>query len=122
MRSRKVLVADDSLLVHRMYDLLLRGHEIIHAADGVEALERIAAHGDVELVFLDINMPRLDGISVLGRLKAAPETRRLPIVMVSTQGRDEDTARAYAAGCDGYVTKPFRQDTVAALLRALVGA
>lgn len=119
MRRRKILVVDDSALLHRMYDFMLSGHELIHAADGVEALERIAADADIEVVFLDINMPRLDGLEVLRRIKADPKTRALPVIMVSTHGEEHDTKRAMAAGADGYVKKPFRQDAIAQLIGTL---
>jgi CheY-like chemotaxis protein len=119
MRRRKILVVDDSALLHRMYDFMLGGHELLHAADGVEALERIAADPAIEVVFLDINMPRLDGLEVLRRIKAAPSTRALPVIMVSTHGEDHDTQRAMEAGADGYIKKPFRQDAIAQLIGTL---
>jgi CheY-like chemotaxis protein len=119
MRRRKILVVDDSSLLHRMYDFMLGGHELLHAADGVEALERIAADREIEMVFLDINMPRLDGLEVLRRLKADPATKDLPVVMVSTHGEEHDTQRALAAGADGYIKKPFRQDAIAQLIGTL---
>lgn len=116
MKRRKILVVDDSALLHRMYDFMLSGHELLHAADGVEALERIAADPSIEIVFLDINMPRLDGLEVLRRVKADERTRTLPVIMVSTHGEDHDTRRALAAGASGYIKKPFRQDAIAQLV------
>ena len=119
MLRRKILVVDDSSLLHRMYAFMLSGHELIHAADGVEALEHIAADPGIELVFLDINMPRLDGLEVLRRLKAAERTRSLPVIMVSTHGEEHDMKRALSAGADGYVRKPFRQDAIAQILGSI---
>lgn len=116
MKRRKILVVDDSALLHRMYDFMLSGHELLHAADGVEALERIAADPSIEIVFLDINMPRLDGLEVLRRVKADERTRTLPVIMVSTHGEEHDTRRALAAGASGYIKKPFRQDAIAQLI------
>lgn len=119
MRRRKILVVDDSSLLHRMYDFMLASHVVIHAADGVEALERLAGDPDLEMVFLDINMPRLDGLEVLHRIKADPLTRHLRVIMVSTHGEDHITKRALAAGADGYIRKPFRQDAIAQLISTL---
>ena|SRR5688572_31712921 len=123
MKRRKILVVDDSSLLHRMYDFMLSGHDVVHAVDGVDALEKLAADPALEVVFLDINMPRLDGLEVLKRIKADPNTRALPVIMVSTHGEERDTERALAAGADGYVKKPFRQDAIAQLIRTLsIGA
>jgi CheY-like chemotaxis protein len=119
MLARKILVVDDSNLLHRMYDVLLAGHELIHACDGAQALERLAEHGDVDLVLLDINMPKLDGLEVLRRIKDDARTARLPVIMVSTHGKDADTDRALRAGASGYVKKPFRQATIIELIRAI---
>jgi len=119
MKRRKILVVDDSALLHRMYDFMLSGHELVHAVDGVDALEKLAADPTFEIVFLDINMPRLDGLEVLRQIKADPATRSLPVIMVSTHGEERDTQRAMAAGADGYVKKPFRQDAIAQLIGTL---
>ena len=116
MKRRKILVVDDSALLHRMYDFMLSGHELLHAADGMEALERIAADPGIELVFLDINMPRLDGLEVLRRVRTDARTRTLPVIMVSTHGEEHDTQRALSAGASGYIKKPFRQDAIAQLV------
>ena len=119
MKRRKILVVDDSTLLHRMYDFMLGGHDVVHAVDGVDALEKLAADPALELVFLDINMPRLDGLEVLKMIKADPKTRGLPVIMVSTHGEEHDTKRALALGADGYVRKPFRQDAIAQLIGTL---
>jgi CheY-like chemotaxis protein len=119
MKRRKILVVDDSTLLHRMYDFMLGGHDVVHAVDGVDALEKLAADPALELVFLDINMPRLDGLEVLKMIKADPQLRRLPVIMVSTHGEEQDTQRALALGADGYVKKPFRQDAIAQLIGTL---
>ncbi len=119
MLARKILVVDDSNLLHRMYDVLLTGHELVHANDGAQALERLAEHWDVDLVLLDINMPRLDGLEVLRRIKDDTRTAHLPVIMVSTHGKDVDTERALRAGASGYVKKPFRQATILELIRAI---
>jgi two-component system chemotaxis response regulator CheY len=119
MQPRKILVVDDSKLLHKMYDVLLSSYPLVHAMDGREALARLAEHADVELVLLDINMPNMNGLEVLARLKAEPVYRHVPVVIVSTEGKEEDTVRALRAGAVAYIKKPFRLDQVMDIIRRL---
>src|SRR5256885_6609035 len=77
MKTKKVLVVDDSKLLHRMFEMMLRGFPLVHAFDGREALDRLAEHKDVELILLDINMPRMNGLEFLTAVKAHPEFARI---------------------------------------------
>lgn len=82
------------------------------AADGVEAIEKLA-QGCIGLMFLDLNMPGLDGFGVLQWLRTAPAGVRRPyVVMVTTDDRPETEARCRAEGCDGFLVKPFRIEDV----------
>lgn len=82
------------------------------ACDGVEAIEKLR-NGSVGLVFLDINMPRLDGFGVLEWLRDAPRTLRRPhVVMVTTDDRPETRMRCAELGCDGFLVKPFRIEEI----------
>jgi CheY-like chemotaxis protein len=72
MDVTKVLVVDDSKLLHRMYEMMLKGKTLVFALDGIEAIERLGEHPDVDLVLLDINMPRMSGLECLAHLKAHP--------------------------------------------------
>src|ERR1700687_2648003 len=71
MKPNKVLVVDDSKLLHRMFEMMLRQYPIVHAYDGREALERLAEaeHRDVDLILLDMNMPRMNGLEFLAAVK-----------------------------------------------------
>ena len=83
MKTKKVLVVDDSKLLHRMFEMMLRGFPLVHAFDGREALDRLAEHKDVELILLDINMPRMNGLEFLTAVKAHPEFARIPVVIIT---------------------------------------
>jgi len=104
----KVLVVDDiaanrELLEGHLDDL---GYRVRQAKDGIEALEAVAAE-EPDLILLDIDMPRLDGIAVYEQLKAHPIRRLIPIVIL-TASNDRDTKlRGIAAGADDYLSKPF---------------
>ena len=93
MKPKKVLVVDDSKLLHRMFEMMLRGFPLVHAFDGREALDRLAEHKDIELILLDINMPRMNGLEFLTAVKAHPEFARIPVVIITTEGTEDDTER-----------------------------
>jgi CheY-like chemotaxis protein len=116
---RKVLVVDDSDLMRRMYAVMLRDVPLVYALDGQEALARLDEHADVDLVLLDINMPRMDGFEVLAELAERGRVPGLSVLVVTTQGKEADAARGLAAGAAAYLTKPFRGDEVRAAIAAL---
>lgn len=119
MKPKKILVVDDSELMHRMYGVMLRGAGLDGARDGEEALAKIAADPAIDLVLLDINMPKMNGFEVLGELSARGRLPALRVIVVTTEGRDEDARRGLAAGAAAYLTKPFRAEEVRAAIAAL---
>ena len=119
MKPKKILVVDDSDLMHRMYGVMLRGGGLVGARDGEEALAKIVADPEIDLVLLDINMPKMNGFEVLRELGARGLVPALRVIVVTTEGRDEDAQRGLAAGAAAYLTKPFRADEVRAAIEAL---
>src|SRR2546422_8974654 len=118
-RTPIVLVVDDvpanrELLEGHLDDL---GYDVRQARDGVEALEAVAAE-EPDLVLLDIDMPRLDGISVCERLKSHPTRRLIPIVILTASNDRGTRLRGIAAGADDFLSKPF--DAKELLVRARV--
>jgi two-component system chemotaxis response regulator CheY len=118
VQPRKVLAVDDSKLMLKMYEVMLRSVPVVLAADGQEALDQLRRNPDIDLVLLDINMPVMTGYDVLSRLAAEGTLGRLTVVIVTTEGEDEDIRRGLAAGATAYLTKPFQADQV---LRAIAG-
>ena len=118
----RVLVVDDDPQVLRLLrvNFELEGYDVASASSGEEALDAIAAERPDVLV-CDIMMPGIDGLEVVRRLRADPETSSLPVVMVSAKAQQTDLARGQEAGADAYVTKPFDPqdllDAVADLLK-----
>jgi CheY-like chemotaxis protein len=119
VKPKKILVVDDSDLMHRMYGVMLRGGGLVAARDGEEALAKIAADPEIDLVLLDINMPKMNGFEVLQELRVRELLPALRVIVVTTEGRDEDAQRGLAAGAAAYLTKPFRADEVRAAIAAL---
>ena len=110
--SKKILVVEDSKLVHRMYDLMLKPHTIVHCYDGHDALQQLADHHDTDAVLLDLNMPRMSGLELLAHLRKDPVFSKIPVIIVSTEGKEEDTRRGLEAGATAYVTKPFQREDI----------
>jgi len=114
-RPARILLIEDSVADAKLVQLALEESgstsEVLRAEDGADAvvkLDAIAA-GDIarpDLVVLDINLPRVNGIDVLRRIKADPDLRTLPVVVFSTSRSDVDVAAAYACGASSYVVKP----------------
>jgi CheY-like chemotaxis protein len=107
--SQSVLIVDDDPFIRKLVATTLEDvadFELAEAGDGMEALE-LAARLKPRLVFLDVDMPRLDGIATCAQLRANPETRGATIVMLTAANADEVEHRASAAGADLFLTKPF---------------
>lgn len=118
-----ILAVDDSTSVRKMVESALRykGYAVVAAADGLEALEALERE-QFNLVVMDINMPRMDGLSLLKTIRERPEWAGLPILMLTTEGQETDRDRALAMGATDYMVKPFKPtqllERVAALLEA----
>jgi CheY-like chemotaxis protein len=112
VQPKKVLVVDDSKLMHKMYEVMLRQYPLVYALDGREALARLEEHQDVDLVILDINMPNMNGLEFLGELRADRGKSGIAVVVISTEGREEDTARGLEAGAAAYIKKPFHREEI----------
>jgi DNA-binding response OmpR family regulator len=107
-KVRRVVVADDDpdIVDILVFNLTAAGYEVESAADGVAALELVTASRP-DLVVLDIMMPRMDGLQVLAALKAEPDTKEIPVVMLTARASDTDLWEGWDAGADYYITKPF---------------
>ncbi len=111
-----VLVVDDSAAIRKILTRVLRqtglAIQTIHeAGDGQDALALMAQHR-IDLVLSDINMPKMDGLQLLASLKASPQWRNIPVVMITTEGGETKVAEAVKLGAAGYVRKPFTADQI----------
>ncbi len=102
----KILIADDEELIRKLIKdcLTKEGHEILEAADGLEALNLFKKNPDTNMALLDIMMPEIDGWEVCRKIR---ESSGMPIVLVSARSQDFDQIMGFESGADDYVTKPF---------------
>ena len=108
--SRVLVVEDDPDLVALVKRWLERdGHLVEHVADGAAALAALRRDPLPRLVLLDVMLPKVDGFEVLRQLRAAPRTKDLPVVMVTSFTRDRDAARGRELGANDYVVKPLME-------------
>ena len=120
--QRRVLVVDDARTVRLYYRGILESAniDVTEAANGLEGLER-AAEALPDLLVVDINMPKMDGYSMLRAMRAAESTRSIPAIMISTEAEERDAQRGYEAGANVYLVKPVRPDQLRSLAQLLMG-
>ena len=121
---RKVLIVDDDPFIRKLIATTLEdvaGFELLQASDGAEAVD-IAAREEPEIVFLDIDMPRLDGIEACARIRGEAATAEATIVMLTATSRTDNERRAEEAGADLFLTKPFSPLDLLRLVDQIGGA
>jgi two-component system, chemotaxis family, chemotaxis protein CheY len=119
VQPRKILVVDDSKLIHKMFEVLLRQFSLVHAHDGLEALQCLGTHSEIDLVLLDINMPKMSGLEFLNQIKSDNVFKEIPVVIISTEGKEEDTIRGLEAGAAAYIKKPFGNQELLEVIQRL---
>jgi diguanylate cyclase (GGDEF)-like protein len=117
----RILIVDDDPAIRRLLARYLEreGFEVIAANDGAEALS-VAATSGAALIISDVEMPVLDGLALLQRLRELPESRHLPVMMLTAMGDEDHIVRAFDLGVDDYVLKPFSAREVVARVRRLL--
>jgi two-component system, chemotaxis family, chemotaxis protein CheY len=119
---KRVLIVEDAATVRLYYREVLEeaGFAVEEAANGYEGLEK-AMIASFDLLVVDINMPKMDGYSLLRAIRRDPDLRSIPAIMISTEGKEEDALRAYEAGANLYAVKPVRPEALARDARILTG-
>jgi two-component system cell cycle response regulator DivK len=105
--SKKILIAEDNPANMRLIRMVLRekGYKLLVATDGEEALA-VAIEGKPDLIIMDIQLPKMDGLEVARRLRLAPQFRQTPIIALTASVVEGDREEIIAAGCDEYLSKP----------------
>ena len=105
---KKILIADDRPEVVELVRVILEGedYEIVDASDGKEALKKVRLEKP-DLVLLDVVMPKMDGFEVCRKLKKDPQTKEIPIIMLTAKAQEVDKEKGREVGASDYITKPF---------------
>jgi len=113
MSKKKILVVEDEESLLKLESILLtsKGYDVQGATNGQEALD-LLAEVQPDLILLDIMLPNMDGFEVCRRIKENPETRHIPVIMLTAKKSREDMAKGHEVGADWYITKPFKSANV----------
>lgn len=117
-----ILTVDDSASMRQMVSFTLKGagYEVVEAADGVEALD-IAKTRSFDLVVTDVNMPNMDGISLIKELRDLPDYRFTPLLMLTTESGADKKQAGKAAGATGWIVKPFDPERLLGTIKKVLG-
>ncbi len=118
----EILTVDDSVSVRRVLGKLIEGAgwRPTPAKDGLEALELLQRGLSPDAILLDVEMPRMDGYELLGVLRALPQFKNLPIVMLTSRAGEKHRKKAFELGATDYLVKPYQEDTLLAVVRRVV--
>jgi two-component system chemotaxis response regulator CheY len=121
--SKNILTVDDSASIRMMLKLTLSGagHRVVEAVNGAEGLAK-AKETPADLVFTDLNMPVMDGLTFIRELRKLPAYRGVPVLFLTTESDGEVKRQAKEAGATGWLVKPFQQDQLLATVKKVLGA
>ncbi|WP_154115582.1 response regulator [Vibrio cincinnatiensis] len=121
--SKTILVVDDSAAIRQVVSLSLKsaGYQTIEAIDGIDALRKIQGI-KIHLVISDVNMPNMDGITLLKELKKQPSTKFTPVIMLTTESEATKKDQGRLAGAKAWVVKPFVPEQMLAAVNKLMPA
>ena len=123
MAQFRCLVVEDSPMMRQLLVFALqrvREVEVTEADDGVDGLKKLAS-GKFDIILTDINMPIMDGLKLVKRVRTDPVHKDVPIVIITTESAEEDRQRALTLGANAYITKPIQAPQVIAKVRELLG-
>ncbi|UTF51837.1 response regulator [Desulfomicrobium sp. ZS1] len=118
--SNTIMTVDDSASVRQMVCLTLKdaGYAVIEACDGKDALAKLS--GPVNMIVTDLNMPNMNGIELIRAVRAMPQYKFVPIVMLTTESQTSTKEEGKAAGATGWIVKPFKPDQLLAVAKKLL--
>jgi len=120
--AKTILAVDDSASIRQMVSFTLKsaGYEVVEAVDGMDGLEKAKARS-VNLILTDQNMPRMDGLTLIRSLRAQPQYKSIPILMLTTESSEAMKTQGRAAGATGWLVKPFDPQKLIEVVRKVIG-
>jgi len=122
MADINILIVEDSPTMRQLISFALkriRGVRIVEAGDGVDGLKKISVE-KFDMIFTDINMPVMDGLKLISLVREDPNQKDVPIVVITTEGAQEDRQRALSLGANDYITKPIQPNRILDVARQLL--
>jgi len=118
-----ILVVDDSKTMRVIIAKMLKelGNNIYEAGNGKEAIDFLKTN-NVDLIMADWNMPEMNGYDMLIAIKSDERTKNIPVIMVTTESEVSNVQKAIDSGANGFITKPFKKETIQSKLQELTGA
>jgi two-component system chemotaxis response regulator CheY len=115
------MTADDSASVRQMVSFTLKqaGHHVVEAVDGRDALEKLNG-SQVNMLITDLNMPNMDGIELIKQVRALPQYKFIPIIMLTTESQDLKKQEGKAAGATGWIVKPFKPEQLLGVVKKVL--
>ncbi|MGE4267290.1 MAG: response regulator [Deferribacterales bacterium] len=120
--SKTILSVDDSASIRQMvkFTLVKEGYNVLEACDGKDALAKTAGV-KCDMVITDLNMPNMDGITLIKELRQKPEFRFVPIIMLTTESQDSKKQEGKSAGATGWIVKPFKPEQLVSVAKKVLG-
>jgi two-component system chemotaxis response regulator CheY len=121
----RFLIVEDSPTMRQMIAFSLKrfhNAQIIEAVDGLDALRKLAGPEKIDLILTDINMPVMDGLKLVSMVRQNASLRDIPIIIISTEGADEDRERGLALGANAYIAKPIQSSHLIRTISELLAA
>jgi two-component system chemotaxis response regulator CheY len=122
MADYNILIVEDSPTMRQLISFALkriRGVRIVEAGDGVDGLKKISSE-KFQMIFTDINMPIMDGLKLISLVREDANHKGVPIVVITTEGAQEDRQRALALGANDYITKPIQPNRILEVTKQLL--
>jgi len=121
--AKCVLVVDDSETVRQVLQLTLSnaGFDVIEAEDGDDALEKLVSSPAVDMLITDLNMPNMDGLELIRKIRDDGKHRFTPIVMLTTESSEEKKRAGREAGASGWIVKPFKPEQLLKVVKMVLG-
>lgn len=119
--SKTIMVIEDSASVRQVLKITLRnkGYDVIECIDGVDALGKMAGQ-QINLFLCDLNMPNMDGLTFVQKIKENPNYKFTPIIMLTTESEEDKKIRGMEAGVKAWLVKPFQPDQLLAAISKLI--
>jgi two-component system, chemotaxis family, chemotaxis protein CheY len=120
---KKILIVDDSSMMRLVVSKAAKkmGYGIIEASNGKEGIEQLMLHDDVDLILCDINMPVMNGMEMIEKLKENDDHKFIPVVMLTTESKDELKQKGRDLGVKAWMVKPFNEKTFQKAMMKLLG-